>query len=126
MVKTILGIVAGILVWVGLVVVGGAILRATWPAYVAIEDSIAYTLPMLFTRLGIGAIALLVAASIAAMIAPKANLAALILGVVLVIFFVPVHINLWNSFPLWYHLTFLFTLVPLSLLGGQIHFKKTA
>ena len=27
---------------------------------------------------------------------------------------------LWNKFPVWYHLTFLVSLVPLAYLGGQI------
>jgi hypothetical protein len=27
---------------------------------------------------------------------------------------------LWNKFPVWYHLLFLISLVPLTYLGGQI------
>ena len=32
--------------------------------------------------------------------------------------FIPQHIALWHTFPLWYHLTFLLSLVPLTYLGG--------
>jgi len=33
---------------------------------------------------------------------------------------IPIHINLWDKFPVWYHLTFLVTLIPLCILGGRI------
>ena len=41
-------------------------------------------------------------------------------GVLLLIGFIPVHISLWDRFPVWYHLTFLLSLVPLTYLGGTI------
>jgi hypothetical protein len=41
-------------------------------------------------------------------------------GLLLVVVFVPQHIMLWEKFPIWYHLTFLVSLVPLACLGGQI------
>jgi hypothetical protein len=40
------------------------------------------------------------------------------LGAVLLAAFIPVHIQLWAKFPVWYHLVFLGTLVPLVALGG--------
>ena len=120
MMKTILGICAGLLAWVLLVTVCGVILRAAWPEYRAVADSMAFTLPMLVARLAISAVTLLGAARVTALVAARATTATLLLGTVLLVTFVPIHINLWDRFPVWYHLTFLLTLVPLSVLGGRI------
>ena len=40
-------------------------------------------------------------------------------GLILLAVFIPQHIALWNNFPVWYHLTFLLSLVPLTYLGGR-------
>jgi len=32
--------------------------------------------------------------------------------------FLPVHYSLWNRFPIWYHLVFLISIIPLVLLGA--------
>jgi hypothetical protein len=44
-------------------------------------------------------------------------------GLILLVAFIPQHIALWNSFPVWYHLTFLLSLVPLTYLGGASHWR---
>ena len=119
MLRIILGIVAGIVAWVSLVIVGGLIIRATWPEYVAVAEAMTFTLPMLITRLSLSTVALLIAAGVATLTARK-SVAPLILGIVLLVFFIPSHIYLWDKFPVWYHLTFLVTLIPLSVLGGRI------
>jgi hypothetical protein len=36
------------------------------------------------------------------------------------IVFVPAHVMLWDKFPIWYHLSFLLSLVPLTYLGNSI------
>ena len=41
-------------------------------------------------------------------------------GVLLLVVFIPQHVMLWDKFPVWYHLTFLASLVPLAYLGGKI------
>ena len=35
----------------------------------------------------------------------------------LVVLFIPVHVWLWDEFPLWYHATFLVSLLPLTAAG---------
>jgi hypothetical protein len=47
-------------------------------------------------------------------------LARLMPGVVLLLFFIPDHVNLWDKFPLWYHLWFLLSLVPLTYVGNVL------
>ena len=34
--------------------------------------------------------------------------------------FLPEHVKIWHSFPVWYHLTFLLTLAPLVALGARL------
>jgi hypothetical protein len=38
----------------------------------------------------------------------------------LLVVFIPQHIMLWDKFPVWYPLTFLVSLVPLTYMGGNI------
>ena len=118
--KTTLGVLAGLVAWTVLVTVAGVALRALWPDYAAVADSMAFTLPMLGTRLAVSAVTLLAAARLTTLIAPRATLATLILGAILVVAFVPIHISIWYRFPVWYHLTFLLTLIPLTVLGGRL------
>ena len=41
-------------------------------------------------------------------------------GLLLLVAFIPEHIRLWDKFPVWYHLMFLVSLVPLTYIGGAI------
>jgi hypothetical protein len=119
MAKGILGVVAGLAAWVIVVIVAGTIMRLSWPAYASVADAMTFTLPMMVARLSIGALATL-ATGMATAAIDRSVLVRVIPGVLLLIVFVPVHAMLWDKFPVWYHLTFLVSLVPLSYLGGTI------
>jgi hypothetical protein len=119
MLRMILGIVVGVVTCALLVIVGGWIIRESWPEYAAVERAMTFTESMLVTRLALSTIALLIAAWVTTLIVRK-SVAALILGIVLLLISIPIHINLRDKFPVWYHLTFLVTLIPLSILGGRI------
>jgi hypothetical protein len=119
MAKKILGVVAGLAAWIAVATAAGAIMRVSWPAYASVADAMIFTMPMLVARLSIGALATLAAGLVTAVIAPRSVLARLMPGVVLLIGFIPVHVSLWDKFPVWYHLTFLVSLVPLTYLGGK-------
>lgn len=117
--RKILGVVAGVVTWVVISLIAGLILRGAWPEYVAVSDTMDFTLPMKIARLVIGAIATLGAGWVTALIS-RSTMTALIPGVIFLLVFIPQHIMLWDKFPLWYHLTFLVTLVPLCYLGGKL------
>ena len=118
MARTTLGIVAGLVVWVAITSVAGVIMRGAWPQYASVADAMTFTLPMLYARLAIGALATLAAGLVATIIARRSLVARLMPGALLLIAFIPVHISLWDKFPIWYHLTFLVSLVPLTYAGG--------
>jgi uncharacterized protein (DUF983 family) len=44
----------------------------------------------------------------------------LIVGSVVLATFVPMHIAIWSKFPVWYHLTFLLTIIPAVLVGALL------
>jgi len=120
MARGTLGIVAGLAVWVIVVAVAGVIMRAAWPAYASVADAMTFTLPVMVARLSLGAMATVVMGSVTTAISRRSMVATLLSGVVLFLAFIPEHISLWEKFPVWYHLTFLVSLVPLSYLGGAI------
>jgi len=117
--KALLAVVAGLVVWIAVVTVTGLIMRSSWPAYARVADAMTFTLPMMLARLSIGALATLAAGWVTAAIAPRPMLVRLMPGLILLAVFIPQHIALWNNFPVWYHLTFLLSLVPLTYLGGR-------
>lgn len=122
--KQIAGVVVGLLVWIAVALVAGVLLRWLWPEYVAASGAMTFTLPMKIMRLSIGALAT-VAAGAAAVLLGRSNRAAVLLGAVLLVAFLPLHVHLWDKFPPWYHLTFLVTLVPLAVLGGRIGHRSS-
>ena len=120
MAKRILGVVAGLAVWIAVVMAVGTIMRLSWSAYANVADVMTFTLPMLVARLSISAVATLAAGMVTAVIAQPSKLVSLMPGLLLLIVFIPVHAMLWDRFPVWYHLTFLIPLVPLTYLGGML------
>jgi hypothetical protein len=120
MARDILGVIAGLAAWMAIAGVAGVTMRSAWPDYASVADAMTFTLPMMFARLAIGALATLGAGWVTAVIARRSMLARVTAGLLLVVVFVPQHIILWEKFPIWYHLTFLVSLVPLACLGGQI------
>jgi hypothetical protein len=125
MARKALGVVTGLAVWIAVATVAGVILRAAWPAYASVADVMTFTLPMMLARLSIGAVATVAAGWVAATIARRSTLATLLPGVVLLAGFIPQHITLWEKFPIWYHLTFLLSLIPLAFLGGKLEAIRT-
>ena len=120
MARATLGVVAGLAVWVTIVIVAGVIMRGVWPEYASVADAMTFTLPMMFARLAIGALATVATGLVTTVIARRSMLARLIPGALLLVAFIPQHIMLWDKFPVWYHLTFLLSLVPLTYVGGKV------
>jgi hypothetical protein len=120
MMRLVLGVVGGVFGWFLLVFLAGFVVRAVWPEMGAVENMADYTDPMRWTRLGIGAVVTVLSGLISAAASGRGRLAGLILGAVLLVAFIPMHIAMWDLFPLWYHFVFLISLVPLSLAGASL------
>lgn len=120
MLRTILGVVGGLVAWVAVVTLINIGLRHALPGYVAAEPIMAFTLPMLFARLAMAAVTSIVAGIVVRAIAPASPRAPLILGILVLLLFLPIHVMVWANFPIWYHAIFLLTIIPLVLLGARL------
>jgi hypothetical protein len=118
--RTVGGIVAGFLAWGLVITLLNFGLRAAIPGYHAAEATLQFTMAMKAGRLTEAAIASLAAGAVVSWIAPSTKWAPWVVGVVILAMFLPVHVQLWNAFPVWYHLAFLVPLVPLVVLGGAL------
>jgi len=122
--RKVIAFVSALIAWALVVSLLNRLLRIGLPGYAAAEPAMAFTLSMQWARLALGALASISAGYILARLAPNAGRLPLILGALLLATFLPVHYNLWNKFPVWYHLLFLLTIVPLVMAGAQIGARK--
>ena len=118
--RAILAGFTGIVVWVLVVSLLDRGLRVAIDGYAAAEPKFTFTLGMMVGRLTIAALTSLVAGAAAGLIARTSKRVPWIIGVILLVSFIPSHVALWSRFPIWYHLTFLGTLVPLVVLGSRL------
>jgi hypothetical protein len=120
MLRIVAGAVAGAVVWFIAVTILNFGLRYGWHDYAAVEKAMTFTVPMMAARLTESGIASLIGGMVAAMIGRDRMRPALGAGVILLVLFAPIHYSLWSKFPIWYHLTFLTSLVVLSVVGGHL------
>jgi len=118
--RAILAFVAAALAWVLVVSLIDRGLRLFLDGYAVAEPDMAFTLGMMVARLVMAAVTSLIAGAVAAAIAPGNTRVPWLLGALLLVLFLPSHLMLWSRFPVWYHLTFLLTLVPLVVLGSRL------
>lgn len=118
--RTIGSIVAGLVVWGVVVTLLNFGLRAAIPGYHAAETTLLFTGAMKAGRLIEAAIASFATGMTVRAIAPASRVAPWVAGLIILALFVPMHIQLWSKFPVWYHLTFLLSIVPLVLLGATL------
>lgn len=118
MTRSILAVVAGLVAWMVVATLFNFGLRAGLAGYTQAEPILAFTLGMKIARLTLGALASLAAGAAAGLITPSRTAPRWVLGGIILAFFIPAHIQLWAKFPVWYHLVFLGTLVPLVALGA--------
>jgi hypothetical protein len=120
MLKTVAGFVAGLIVWFVVATIVNLAFRALWPGYAEVEGAMRFTLTMMFARLLLGALSSLCAGLTVAWITKGNSKVAKVVGVFLTVMFIPVHYGLWDKFPLWYHLAFLVSLFPITVLGAHL------
>jgi hypothetical protein len=110
--RQVIAFVSALLAWVLVASLLNRLLRVGLPGYAAAEPAMGFTLSMLWARLALGALASVSAGCVLARLAPHGGRLPLILGMLLLAMFLPVHYNLWQKFPVWYHLLFLLTIIP--------------
>src|SRR5436190_21124324 len=118
--RTIFSIVAGLAAWAVVVTLINFGLRAAIPGYDAAETTLQFTLTMKIARLLMAAVTSLAAGAVVSWIEPTRKWAPWAVGVIVLALFLPVHIQLWHRFPVWYHLAFLVPLAPLVVFGAAL------
>ena len=118
--RSVASVVAGLVAWTIFATLANMVLRAALPGYSEAEPQMNFTLTMLVGRLVAGAVSTLLAGCVLSWVARRTGWSAVVFGVLLVAIFIPVHIKLWDKFPLWYHVAFLVSLLPLALLGAMM------
>jgi hypothetical protein len=124
--RQVIAFVSALIAWVLVASLLDRLLRIGLPGYAAAEPAMSFTLSMQWARLVLGALASVSAGYVLARLAPNRGRLPLILGALLLAMFLPVHYNLWNKFPVWYHLLFLLTIVPLVMAGARIGARKAS
>jgi hypothetical protein len=118
--RTLASIVAGLVAWAAVVTLLNFGLRAAIPGYHAAESTLQFTMAMKIGRLAEAALTSIAAGAVAGFIAPAKKWAPWAVGLIVLAMFLPVHMQLWSKFPVWYHLAFLVPLAPLVALGGAL------
>ena len=131
MVRIILGVVVGFIVW-SIVWVGGQAtmvsLSPDWiGAYIASAERSLADGSQFTPDASIAAINLirsfltsLIAGYMAALVAGEYKRSTMALGIILLIVGVAVEFVSWKLAPAWYHIIFVLALIPLTILGGRI------
>lgn len=131
MLRMILGVVAGFIVWTILWIGSDQVLRLLSPEWIgaqqnamelAIANSEVYLQEptLLFIHLSRAILASIISGFIAAYVAAENFKTPLILSVLLLAVGAFVQIVFWNYFPLWFHIIFLAVLIPTTLFGGRL------
>ena len=118
--RAVAGVVAGIVAWWVIGAIGFGLLRAAWPAYAAGEPTFDFTLAMQLSRLAVAVLCGIAGGLATALVVGRPSLVPWIVGAIQLLMFLPIHVSLWSSFPIWYHLSFLLTLAPLIALGARL------
>jgi hypothetical protein len=119
--RAVAGVAGGLFTWVVVATVGNLLLRSVWPSYAEVEVAMNFTPAMLVMRLLSGALSSLCAGFLAAWMTKRSRGTVHILACLLVVAFIPVHYKLWDRFPVWYHLVFLFSLVAATIFGAMCY-----
>jgi len=120
MLRIVLGVIVGFIVWSILWVGIDAVLRAVWSGYDESVKAMTFSSTMLIIPLVLSAFCSIVAGYVAVLIARENSKSPLILGILLLIFGIFMQISVWDKIPLWYNLAFWILLIPMTILGGRL------
>lgn len=131
MVRIILGVIVGFIVWSVLWVASDALFSAISPDWYGkhhkgLEAAVINKTPfmsdsvILIIALIRSVIFSIIAGYLTALIARENTKSPLIVGILLLLFGIFIQSVYWNYAPLWYHIPFLLLLVPMTILGGKL------
>jgi hypothetical protein len=130
MVRTILGVIAGFVVWTIVWVGSEATLAAWWGEYkthsleaekALVNGTSLDTGPVIaLVNLIRSFVTSILAGYMAALVAGEYRRTTMALGIILLLVGVGVEYMFWNLAPAWYHILFVLFLLPMTILGGRL------
>lgn len=138
MVRIILAVIVGFLVWSILWVGSEQVLSMIFPDWygvhqIAFEKAVTNNSPffvddtvLLIWNVVRGIIITIISGYIAALIAGENKTSTLVLGVCLLLFGLYIVFVTWAMIPVWYHALFSLMLIPMTILGGRLKSFSTA
>ena len=131
MLRIVAGVIVGFIVWSILWVGSDAVFSGISPGWygkhhaeleqaVTNKTSFMSDSTILLIALARSVIFSIISGFIAALIARENTKSPTALGVLLLLFGVYIQSIFWNHAPLWYHVSFLLLLVPMTILGGRL------
>lgn len=117
--KIVLGVIVGFVVWTILWLGSDAIIIAIMPDIAPTAELTNITNMYLIIKLISSVIFSIIAGFVAVLLSKEFSKTTLSLGVLLLLVGILVQVGVWNVIPLWYHLTFLVLLIPITILGGK-------
>lgn len=135
MVRMILGIIVGFVVWTILWLGSEQMLSVLSPGWfgahqIAFEKATFNKEPftvetsILLVNLFRGILITIISGYVAALIAAENKRSTLILGILLLAFGLFVVAMTWSMIPIWYHVLFSLMLIPMTIVGGKL--RRTA
>jgi Ni,Fe-hydrogenase I cytochrome b subunit len=124
MLKIILGVIVGFVVWSILWVGCDSVIRVISPGIAPSKDLSDIPTVYLAVKLILSVIFSIISGFIAALIAKENAKSTLILGVLLLLVGIMVEVSIWNLLPVWFHLAFLILLIPMTVFGGRMRTEK--
>lgn len=131
MVRIVLGIVIGFIIWSVLWVGSDMILMSVFSDWygkhhkeleAAVTNKTPFMSDSMILIIGLirSVIFSIVSGYLAALIAKERSKSTLGLGIFLLAFGLFIQSIYWNYAPLWYHISFLILLIPMTILGGKL------
>ncbi|NNF59038.1 MAG: hypothetical protein HKN04_12460 [Rhodothermaceae bacterium] len=120
MARNILAVVAGFVAWTVVFLGLAAVIRALFPDAYGPDGAVIEALPLLLVLVG-SFIASVIAGYATARLATSDEARyVLVQAFLLLVVGLFVEISSWELTPAWYHIVFLLSLVPLTLVGGRL------
>lgn len=120
MIKTIIGALAGFLVWSALWIGCDFVIRAVAPSIVPNDDFSVVPTSFLVTKLILSVFFSIASGYLAAVVASESRHAPLILGVALLAFGTAVTVSMWDARFIVFNGAFLALLLPMAVIGGRL------
>lgn len=118
--KIILGVIVGFVVWTFIWFLVDPIVRAFAPNIVPNQDLTNIQTSFLVILLISSVICSIAAGFAAVSISKEHSKTTLYLGILLLLVGIFFEVMTWNLLPIWYHLTFLILLIPMTIFGGKL------